>query len=97
VLDEADRLLEPCFENDLSVILDSLPSKRQTLIFSATLTDCLLRLRNLATGGPFFWQDNSDVATVETLDQRYILMPAQVKADFKFFIARFLRDTAGNY
>jgi ATP-dependent RNA helicase DDX49/DBP8 len=79
VLDEADRLLEPCFENDLSVILDSLPSKRQTLIFSATLTDCLLRLRNLATGGPFFWQDNSDVATVETLDQRYILMPAQIK------------------
>ena len=39
VLDEADRLLDPGFEEDLRIIMHNLPSKhRQTLLFSATLT-----------------------------------------------------------
>uniref|UniRef100_A0A8C5I506 RNA helicase n=1 Tax=Gouania willdenowi TaxID=441366 RepID=A0A8C5I506_GOUWI len=44
ILDEADRLLEQgCtdFTKDLEVILGFLPAKRQTLLFSATLTDTL--------------------------------------------------------
>lgn len=60
VLDEADRLLEPCFEDDLTVIFDSLSAKRQTLLFSATLTDCLIRLRQLSTNKPFFWEASTE-------------------------------------
>ncbi len=39
VLDEADRLLEECFQPDLHTIIDALPPKedRQTLLFSATM------------------------------------------------------------
>ena len=56
VLDEADRLLDPCFEKDLEVIFNALPAKRQTLLFSATLTENLERLRELASDHPFFWE-----------------------------------------
>lgn len=41
VLDEADRLLEECFQSDLDIIFNALPhpTKRQTLLFTATLSD----------------------------------------------------------
>lgn len=79
VLDEADRLLDKSFEEDLEVIFEALPSKRQTLFFSATLTDTLSRLKEKAVNQPFFWEAPSQEATVEQLDQRYILTPAKVK------------------
>jgi len=36
VLDEADRMLEMGFEKALDAIIDRIPKKRQTLLFSAT-------------------------------------------------------------
>lgn len=46
VLDEADRLLTPTFAPELSFIIDQLPTQRQTLLFTATLTDAVLALQN---------------------------------------------------
>ncbi|XP_029938961.1 putative ATP-dependent RNA helicase DDX49 [Salarias fasciatus] len=82
ILDEADRLLEQgCtdFTKDLEVILGILPAKRQTLLFSATLTDTLQELKSIAMNKPFFWESKSETRTVEELDQRYILTPETVK------------------
>jgi len=39
VLDEADRMLDMGFIDDLNKIIDRLPDNRQSLLFSATLTD----------------------------------------------------------
>ncbi|KAG0009911.1 hypothetical protein BGZ80_001941, partial [Entomortierella chlamydospora] len=44
VLDEADRLLTETFAEDLGGILEVLPKKRQTLLFTATMTDAVLEL-----------------------------------------------------
>ncbi|XP_033821166.1 probable ATP-dependent RNA helicase DDX49, partial [Periophthalmus magnuspinnatus] len=82
ILDEADRLLEQgCtdFTSDLEVVLGALPSKRQTLLFSATLTETLEQLQSVALNKPFFWESKSETRTVEELDQRYILTPEKVK------------------
>lgn len=38
VLDEADRCLDLGFEQDMNAIIENLPAKRQTLLFSATQT-----------------------------------------------------------
>ncbi|XP_071434290.1 probable ATP-dependent RNA helicase DDX49 isoform X1 [Pithys albifrons albifrons] len=82
VLDEADRLLEQgCadFSADLELILEEVPAKRQTLLFSATLTATLSQLRGLAANRPFFWEAETEVRTVAELDQRYVLVPEVVK------------------
>ena len=39
MLDEADRLLESGFADELREIVTACPRGRQTLLFSATLTD----------------------------------------------------------
>ncbi|XP_063692517.1 probable ATP-dependent RNA helicase DDX49 [Bolinopsis microptera] len=66
VLDEADRLLEPCFESDLGTIFGSLPKKRQTLLFSATLTDTIEQLKSMSATAPHVYCDLTDIATVST-------------------------------
>ena len=47
VLDEADRMLEDGFADELNEILTTIPKSRQTMLFSATMTsrvDALIRL-----------------------------------------------------
>ena len=56
VMDEADRLLDSSFEEDLEVVFNALPSTRQTLLFSATMTSNLCRLKDLALNQPFYWE-----------------------------------------
>lgn len=56
VMDEADRLLEASFEPDLQAILTQLPAKRQTLLFSATMTKNLVALQKAALRDAFHFQ-----------------------------------------
>lgn len=93
VLDEADRLLEGNFGPDLEVIFDFLPAKRQTLLFSATITDTMKELQKMSMNKPFFWHSKAPVATVEQLDQRYVLMPAQVKDAYLMYIISEFTET----
>ncbi|XP_057527029.1 DEAD-box ATP-dependent RNA helicase 53, mitochondrial-like [Amaranthus tricolor] len=44
VLDEADQMLNIGFEEDVEVILEKLPQKRQTLMFSATMPHSIMNL-----------------------------------------------------
>jgi len=43
VLDEADRCLDMGFEKTMNSIIENLPPKRQTLLFSATQTKYILK------------------------------------------------------
>ncbi|PFX34929.1 putative ATP-dependent RNA helicase DDX49 [Stylophora pistillata] len=88
VLDEADRLLDPSFSDDLQVIFDSVPTERQTLLFSATLTDTLQELREISSNDPFYHEVKSDIKTVTELDQRYILASASVRDSYLIHILR---------
>ncbi|NXE26056.1 DDX49 helicase, partial [Ardeotis kori] len=95
VLDEADRLLEQgCadFTADLEVILEAVPARRQTLLFSATLTDTLNELKGLAANRPFFWEAASEVRTVDELDQRYLLVPEAIKDAYLVHLIQTFQD-----
>lgn len=45
ILDEADRLLGGRFDKQIATIFEALPKERQTLLFSATMTDTLEKVK----------------------------------------------------
>ena len=49
VLDEADRMIDMGFIEDIAKIERNIPKNRQTLLFSATMPDSLLRIRERFT------------------------------------------------
>lgn len=92
VLDEADRLLDVGFEEELRVIFQCLPKQRQTLLFSATKTDELESLLQLSPNTSFFYEAYEGVKTVESLKQQYILIPKNVKEVYLVNILSKLED-----
>nr|XP_039272553.1 probable ATP-dependent RNA helicase DDX49 [Styela clava] len=100
VLDEADRLLDRLdgdFGDDLDVIFNILPKKRQTLLFSATLTDTLKEVQDLNAKKPFVWSEPKTVSTVDELDQRYVLIPEHVKDGYLVFICNSILESSPNH
>lgn len=93
VLDEADRLLDVSFAKDLGFIFDKLPAKRQTLLFSATMTANLDRLESMALTNPFRFDATPSVKTVSTLKQFYLFIPAQVKTTYLMYLMTLLNPT----
>jgi len=80
VIDEADRILEQGFEEDMHQIIKLLPKQRQTVLFSATQTRKVEDLARLSIQGTPKYvgvHDDSAVATVDGLQQGYVLCPAE--------------------
>ncbi len=79
-MDEADRILEIGFEDDLRAIVKMLPKERQTMLFSATQTkqvEDLARLSiNPKTAIYVEVESNNKEATAENLEQGYVTCPS---------------------
>lgn len=80
IMDEADRILEQGFEDDLRTILKILPKERQTMLFSATQTKKVEDLARVSIN-----QDSAvyvevpsetDQSTVSGLEQGYVTCPS---------------------
>ncbi|KAK6947209.1 DEAD/DEAH box helicase domain [Dillenia turbinata] len=79
VLDEADRVLDVGFEEELKVVFECLPKDRQTLLFSATMTSDLQTLLEVSANEAYFFEAYEGFKTVESLRQQYIFVPENVK------------------
>jgi ATP-dependent RNA helicase RhlE len=70
VFDEADRMLDMGFRDEIARILIQLPKKRQTLLFSATFDDAIFKLSKTLLNDPELIevsQRNAAAAKVEQL------------------------------
>ncbi|KAI1121550.1 P-loop containing nucleoside triphosphate hydrolase protein [Nemania abortiva] len=72
VLDEADRMLEDGFADELNEILTTLPKSRQTMLFSATMTSSVDRLIRAGLNKPVRVMVDSQKKTVDKLEQKFV-------------------------
>lgn len=72
VLDEADKMLDLGFAEELELILKEIPAKRQNLLFSATYPPKMQMIASRITQDPMQVTIESDVPTVQTIHQRVI-------------------------
>ncbi|CAM0876950.1 unnamed protein product [Alopecurus aequalis] len=88
IIDEADRILEQNFEEDMKQIFRHLPRTRQTVLFSATQTSEVVDFAKLSfekneeqKGTPVYISVNDvkAIATVAGLQQGYCVIPSNDK------------------
>ncbi|GAA6013332.1 hypothetical protein JCM11491_006357 [Sporobolomyces phaffii] len=72
VLDEADRMLEEGFRAELEEIISAAPRSRQTLLFSATVTESVSELTRLSMNKPVRVKIDEMGATAKGLEQEFL-------------------------
>jgi superfamily II DNA/RNA helicase len=79
VLDEADRMLDMGFINDIRKIVAKLPAQRQTLMFSATMPRAIAELAGQMLRDPVKVAVAPVATTVERVEQRIIFVDRAAK------------------
>lgn len=74
VLDEADKMFDMGFIDDIRFILDGIRGNRQTCLFSATIPDQVVYIAARYMNEPEKVMLNSDEITLDTIDQSYLLV-----------------------
>ena len=82
-IDEADRLLDMGFTNQMNAIIQNLPKERQSLMFSATQTRNVKDLIRVCTNDPVFVfaHEHAESVTPEKLQQSYFVCEEQEKVN----------------
>lgn len=107
VLDEADRMLALGFKDEMDKIYSLLPSKRQNLLFSATLNEEVTKVKELLLDDPEVIKVEDSEGTVDLIEQlayyvsdekkgpllRYLIKSQEMKQVLVFVSSAFKADS----
>lgn len=81
VIDEADQMLLMGFKNEIDQIMKSVPKKRQTLCFSATMDSQVKKLAYRYMNDPVFIDIKDETPTVDKIKQEVVFSSDRWKQD----------------
>ncbi|AGC40472.1 Superfamily II DNA and RNA helicase [Riemerella anatipestifer RA-CH-2] len=91
VLDEADRMLDMGFVNDVKKILTKVPKKRQTLFFSATMPNSIRQFAETILDNPAEVTVTPVSSTAKTIEQSVYFVEKNDKTNL---LINILKDTS---
>jgi ATP-dependent RNA helicase RhlE len=86
VFDEADRMLDMGFKDEIDQILSRLPNKRQTLLFSATFDDAIFKLSKTLLNNPVLIEVSERNAAAAQVEQRVYIVDNDRKRELTSFL-----------
>ncbi len=95
VLDEADRMLDMGFINDMRKIVREIPSRRQTLFFSATISAEITRLAATMLSEPVSVNITPSTTTAEKIEHSICFLRKADKAATLLNLVREQREAEG--
>ncbi|TFY69741.1 hypothetical protein EVJ58_g218 [Rhodofomes roseus] len=93
VLDEADRMLSDGFADELTEIINSCPTSRQTMLFSATMTDSVDELVRMSLNKPVRLFVDPKRSTARGLVQEFVRVRAGKEAERSALLAALCKRT----
>lgn len=93
VLDEVDRMLDMGFQRDVQKIVDQLPKRRQSLFFSATLANPIVKLAHEILVNPATVTIEPELTTAEKVEQQVCFVAKENKKNL--LLQRLGRQAAG--
>ncbi len=81
ILDEADEMLSMGFREDIETILTQAPQERQTILFSATMPQEIMKLINNYQKDPELVEINKSQVALNSIEQFYYDIPTGRKND----------------
>jgi ATP-dependent RNA helicase DeaD len=81
ILDEADEMLDMGFQEDLERILQGVPTERQTVLFSATMSPGIRRLAGKFLNDPLTIMASTETLAVPAIDQAYMEVRGHMKLE----------------
>ena len=91
ILDEVDRMLDMGFVEDVTKIIQQTPRTRQTLLFSATIPDAVVRLSKWALDNPAEAKIDIKISAAETVSHALYPVPAIQKFDLLIALLRSIK------
>jgi ATP-dependent RNA helicase DDX49/DBP8 len=80
-------LLEPSFDSEIRILVSNIPQKRQTLLFSATITRSISAIKGMQFNNVLHVELNN-CSPVEMCRQRYCFVPNRIKDTYLFHIIK---------
>ncbi len=88
VLDEADKMLNLGFKEEVDRILDLLPKKRQNLLFSATLSEDVNKVNQVLLNKPLVIKIESDDDNIDLINQLAYFISEEKKGPFLRYLIK---------